>query len=236
MRKRRRDWDREARPRSYWLQSAEKYLESRPKGTVRRSLLAGARGAGEDPAWLSQASLSGPERAAWGGIDPAMMGGEYLPDLDPNEVEIARIEMGSTTADVISLRAKRTRSGSIQHDSPCVRVRPGFPSRSARSPTFSTVRKGTIASRSTSRSSGGCSTSTRRWVRETRARWKASSGCPPPSTPTWSRTSNGGSGSGSPGSCGSRGQRNGRRNDGADGWSRTGDLTDCEGRRPRGAG
>ena len=33
------------------------------------------------------------------------MGGEYLPDYLPEEVEIARVAMESTTADVISIRA-----------------------------------------------------------------------------------------------------------------------------------
>ena len=37
------------------------------------------------------------------------MGGEYLPDLISNEVEIARITMQSTTMDVISIRARRTK-------------------------------------------------------------------------------------------------------------------------------
>lgn len=35
------------------------------------------------------------------------MGGEYLPDLAPDEVEIARITMKSTTMDVIGIRARR---------------------------------------------------------------------------------------------------------------------------------
>ena len=35
------------------------------------------------------------------------MGGEYLPDYAEGEVEIARIELESTTADVISIRVKK---------------------------------------------------------------------------------------------------------------------------------
>ena len=35
------------------------------------------------------------------------MGGEYLPDCDLNEVEIARITMASTTQDVTCVYAKR---------------------------------------------------------------------------------------------------------------------------------
>ena len=41
------------------------------------------------------------------GIHPEFMGGEYLPKYLPGEVEIARIELESTTADVISIRARR---------------------------------------------------------------------------------------------------------------------------------
>jgi hypothetical protein len=39
-------------------------------------------------------------------IHPTFMGGEYLPDCGRNEVEIVRIELESTTYDVISLRAR----------------------------------------------------------------------------------------------------------------------------------
>jgi hypothetical protein len=39
------------------------------------------------------------------------MGGEYLPDYRPGEVEIARIELKSTTGDVISIRARKSGSG-----------------------------------------------------------------------------------------------------------------------------
>ena len=48
-------------------------------------------------------------RAAWGRIHPSNMGGEYLPPLRKGEVEIARISLESTTADQISVRARRVR-------------------------------------------------------------------------------------------------------------------------------
>lgn len=38
---------------------------------------------------------------------PAFLGGAYLPEGEPGEVEIARIESRSTTADVVSIRAHR---------------------------------------------------------------------------------------------------------------------------------
>ena len=43
--------------------------------------------------------------ASPGNIHPRWMGGEYLPDCDAGEVEIARIVLDSTTMDVVSFRA-----------------------------------------------------------------------------------------------------------------------------------
>ena len=60
-----------------------------------------------------QAKLSDDERKRLGLIHPSFMGGEYLPDCDTDETEIARIELRSTLADVISIRAKR--DGSEYH-------------------------------------------------------------------------------------------------------------------------
>lgn len=45
------------------------------------------------------------EKQALGAIHPSSMGGEYLPGLRDNEVEIARVSMRSTLADCISVRA-----------------------------------------------------------------------------------------------------------------------------------
>ena len=47
------------------------------------------------------------DRETLGRIHPAFMGGEYLPPFLPNETEIARISLESTTADQISVRAQR---------------------------------------------------------------------------------------------------------------------------------
>ena len=43
----------------------------------------------------------------WGRFHPSNLGGEYLPRLRKGEVEIARISLESTTADQISVRARR---------------------------------------------------------------------------------------------------------------------------------
>jgi hypothetical protein len=45
-------------------------------------------------------------RDSIGRIHPSFMGGEYLPNYTRHEVEIARIELESTTSDVISIRAR----------------------------------------------------------------------------------------------------------------------------------
>lgn len=48
-------------------------------------------------------------------IHPSFMGGAYLPELLPTEVEIARIELKSTTSDVISIRARHEPSSDFIH-------------------------------------------------------------------------------------------------------------------------
>jgi hypothetical protein len=47
------------------------------------------------------------ERSRLGQIHPSFMGGEYLPGYADGEVEIARVELQSTTGDVISIRASK---------------------------------------------------------------------------------------------------------------------------------
>jgi hypothetical protein len=64
---------------------------------------------------MLQESLSEEERDDLGKIHPHLMGGEYLPDLEPGEVEIARIEMQSVTADVMSIRARPDGEGGIRY-------------------------------------------------------------------------------------------------------------------------
>lgn len=58
------------------------------------------------PDHLLNDSIDDEVRASRGRIHPIFMGGEYLPDYGDREVEIARIELKSTTYDVISLRAR----------------------------------------------------------------------------------------------------------------------------------
>jgi len=112
------EFDLDYRPASYWgsLDEAAEILARIP-GTERREIagrilatqgVAGLRG------WIATEQLTDAERRAWGRIHPAMMGGEYLPSIDPAEVEIARIAMESTTGDIISIRARHDR-GEIRY-------------------------------------------------------------------------------------------------------------------------
>ena len=55
--------------------------------------------------------LSEQARKTAGKIHPALMAGQYLPPLEPDEVEIAQICLDSTTGDVISVYARQTPDG-----------------------------------------------------------------------------------------------------------------------------
>jgi hypothetical protein len=104
-------FDLDFRPDTYWpWLPTEAQMLARVKGTVRRATAAVVLEAGGpaalDPS-LFEESLSEKERVAAGRLHPALMGGEYLPDSRPEEVEIARIELASTLCDVISIRARR---------------------------------------------------------------------------------------------------------------------------------
>lgn len=107
------DIDLNQRPASYfWPIGLDKHLLSTIKGAERRAALKSLLDAGrlEDvPGFLAQSSLSEGERKAIGQIHPMFMGGEYLPDLLPNEVIVARIEIASTTRDMTCVYARRTK-------------------------------------------------------------------------------------------------------------------------------
>jgi hypothetical protein len=99
------------RPRTYfWPLGLETHLLTRIKGAERKAELKRLIDAGrldEISDFLAQSGLTDVERQALGRIYPAFMGGEYLPDLTNDEVEIARITIASTTQDVTSVFARR---------------------------------------------------------------------------------------------------------------------------------
>lgn len=99
------------RPKTYfWPLGLDTHLLTHVKGAARRAALQRLIDEGrldEIPDFLAAAKLSDEERLRLGRIHPMLMGGEYLPDQEEDEVEIARIEIRSTTGDVTSLYARR---------------------------------------------------------------------------------------------------------------------------------
>jgi hypothetical protein len=103
------------RPESYWA-VANDPLEAvlrNVKGRNRREMIRDYYEAGnldQLGECLLADTLDEESRNNLGLIHPTFMGGEYLPDYRRSEVEIARIELESTTNDVISLRARSSGS------------------------------------------------------------------------------------------------------------------------------
>lgn len=98
-------------PKSYWgPQDLKTHFGSRIKGEIRRSLAMNQlEGAMQDRMPL-QSALDEEDRSTAGAFHPWFMGGEYLPDFLPNEIEIARVTLKSTTMDVCSIRARRNKN------------------------------------------------------------------------------------------------------------------------------
>jgi hypothetical protein len=103
----------EFRPRSYFVTDPETAVLARIKGAERRDTVR-LFGIANVPPDVAAESLEHDQREAAGAFHPSLMGGEYLPDLGDNEVEIARFELESVTSDVISLRA-RWQGGRIRY-------------------------------------------------------------------------------------------------------------------------
>src|SRR5262245_13720728 len=99
------------RPDSYFESSDPmKVILSRVMGQERRSILktlAEVDDLEEIHEGLFKEELSPQERFYVGALHPRFMGGEYLPALEQDQIEIARVSLKSTTADVISIRAQR---------------------------------------------------------------------------------------------------------------------------------
>jgi hypothetical protein len=98
-------------PASYWEdEDVLACLLRDLKGTERRKLITKCWREGtldELPEDFLKNTLDEEDRERFGRLSPACMGGEYLPDYQPGETEIARLELRSITADVISIRARR---------------------------------------------------------------------------------------------------------------------------------
>jgi hypothetical protein len=97
------------RPLTYWPEDSVRLaILGNIQGEVRRRILQEALDSGDSdfpPEGLLQPILEPELRSLLGKIHPMILGGEYLPNYLPEEVEIARIALKSVTADVISIRA-----------------------------------------------------------------------------------------------------------------------------------
>jgi hypothetical protein len=110
--------DQNYRPVTYWPEALDQeQLLSRIQGesrrTIARNILAEEGFTGLNQ-FLAREALNDEERRAWGLVHPQCMGGEYLPKMDVEDVEIARISLASTTGDQISIRASHA-GGTIRY-------------------------------------------------------------------------------------------------------------------------
>lgn len=96
------------RPSSYWDPQDLRQLVANIKGAERKKKALELLEQGQlDQAneFILADTLSAEDREMAGRIDPTFMGGEFLPDYYPGEVEIARVTVASMTEDVTSVRA-----------------------------------------------------------------------------------------------------------------------------------
>ncbi|MDF1800626.1 MAG: hypothetical protein P1V81_15725 [Planctomycetota bacterium] len=99
--------DLDQRPAAYFGTSEEllaNIFGDERREAVRAQLAAGRGTDVPEPNFASE--LDEDLRQFAGQLNPTWMGGEYLPPLLEGEVEIARVRLDSTTADVISVRAR----------------------------------------------------------------------------------------------------------------------------------
>ena len=112
------DIDLNFRPKSYFgPRRLEQYLISKVKGAVVKARLEALSEEGrhaEVASLLGDEGISEADTKALEGVHPMFMGGNYLPDTDDGEVEIARIEIASTTFDVTCVFA-RAEKGLIRY-------------------------------------------------------------------------------------------------------------------------
>ena len=102
------------RPASYfWPITHETHVIAAIKGERRREAIRAAFDANRVSAldeYYATPVLHEDDRRALGALHPSFMGGEYLPNREETEVEIARITIDSTTSDVTSVYAKAGKS------------------------------------------------------------------------------------------------------------------------------
>jgi hypothetical protein len=101
--------DRDFRPTTYFRpQKLEAFLLTRVKGAVMRNRLKMLfeQGLHQEASRLVSEATGAPDQLkTLEAIHPMFMGGNYLPDINEGEVEIARISIQSTTYDVTCIYA-----------------------------------------------------------------------------------------------------------------------------------
>jgi hypothetical protein len=106
------------RPKAYFgPERLEQYLISKVKGSVVRKKLKTLFKEGrhsEIETLLGEKAISQADFKALESVHPMFMGGNYLPDTEDGEIEIARITIRSTTFDVACVFA-RPEHGSIRY-------------------------------------------------------------------------------------------------------------------------
>lgn len=102
-----KDFNMEFRPLSYWSDHEHPKVSTKIKGELRRQEAIRLENEGVYDPVICGESLTEENLIAAGRFHPMFMGGEYLPDYLPHEVEIVRVTLKSTAMDVISLRARR---------------------------------------------------------------------------------------------------------------------------------
>lgn len=110
-------YDLKFRPDSYWNHDDPlQEILAGISGTARRQMLTDFWDAGQFDKLeegLLEDDLDEETRERLGAFHPFFMGGEYLPQRFPGEVSIVRIQLESTTFDVIELRARPISKGRI---------------------------------------------------------------------------------------------------------------------------
>ncbi|WP_213684983.1 hypothetical protein [Roseicyclus sp.] len=103
--------DLEQRPKTYFSpQPMVTYLVEKVKNAAireRLELLLSEGRIEEIKELLDEVGITANSIQSLEAIHPMFMGGNYLPDMDEGEVEVARIEIASTTGDVTCLFAKK---------------------------------------------------------------------------------------------------------------------------------
>jgi hypothetical protein len=97
------------RPASYFGPvRLDDHVTSKITGHVRQRLVKDALDAAEEvPPELLNGTLDSATLEAVTSLHPSLLGGEFLPEHEAGEVEIARISLASTTSDQVVVRARR---------------------------------------------------------------------------------------------------------------------------------